>query len=157
MYILRTIPYCGYFVSGFLNKPKIYNTAPLYKALQRRPRTVPLITVSNHHSCFDDPGLWGKVDLKLEVGYYNNPSCRRFPKIIREYCYILIFDNCDTTFVYIVAVMLSWRTLFCGRRMRWSLAAHDICFTNSFHSYFFMLGKCIPIVRGKGVFQVVAS
>ncbi|XP_065214695.1 tafazzin [Planococcus citri] len=92
----------------FLNKPKIYNTEPLHHALQKRPLSVPLITVSNHHSCFDDPGIW---------------------------------------------VMLKWRTLLCNRRLRWSLTAHDICFTNSFHSYFFMSGQCIPVVRGKGVFQ----
>lgn len=53
-----------------------------------------------------------------------------------------------------VSVILKWRTLLSGSSMRWSLAAHDICFTNTFHSYFFMLGKCIPVVRGKGVFQV---
>ncbi|XP_012284247.1 tafazzin homolog [Orussus abietinus] len=92
----------------WLNKTKVYNKYIITKALDNRPKNVPLITVSNHHSCFDDPGTWGTLDLRH----------------------------------------------LCNRRvMRWSLAAHDICFTNAWHSYFFMSGKCIPIVRGKGVYQ----
>ncbi|XP_019190412.1 PREDICTED: N-acylphosphatidylethanolamine synthase [Ipomoea nil] len=36
---------------------------------------------------------------------------------------------------------------------RWVLAAEDICFKNSILSYFFRLGKCIPIIRGGGIYQ----
>lgn len=91
----------------FFNKTTVYNREALQRAVQRAP-DVPLLTVSNHHSCFDDPGLWGSLDA---------------------------------------------RTLTSGARMRWSLAAHDICFTNSLHATFFALGKCVPVVRGAGVYQ----
>ncbi|GKV21846.1 hypothetical protein SLEP1_g31786 [Rubroshorea leprosula] len=36
---------------------------------------------------------------------------------------------------------------------RWVLAAEDICFKNAVFSYFFRLGKCIPITRGAGIYQ----
>ncbi|POO00341.1 Tafazzin [Trema orientale] len=36
---------------------------------------------------------------------------------------------------------------------RWVLAAEDICFTNTVSSYFFRIGKCIPITRGGGIYQ----
>ncbi|KAJ7298370.1 hypothetical protein O6H91_Y001600 [Diphasiastrum complanatum] len=36
---------------------------------------------------------------------------------------------------------------------RWILTAEDICFTNPIYSYFFRLGKCIPITRGAGIYQ----
>ncbi|XP_011148252.1 tafazzin homolog [Harpegnathos saltator] len=92
----------------WLNKTTVYNKHIIVRALDVRPKDVPLITVSNHHSCFDDPGIWASLDLQHG---------------------------------------------FNRRKMRWSLAAHDICFTNVWHSYFFMLGKCIPVVRGDGVYQ----
>ncbi|XP_010266315.1 PREDICTED: N-acylphosphatidylethanolamine synthase isoform X2 [Nelumbo nucifera] len=36
---------------------------------------------------------------------------------------------------------------------RWVLAAEDICFKNVVLTYFFRLGKCIPIRRGAGIYQ----
>lgn len=94
-------------VVGVLNRTTVYNRAGLERALGRPPGT-PLLTVSNHHSCFDDPGLWGALPL---------------------------------------------RTLLRPDRMRWSLAAHDICFTGPLHTRFFALGRCVPVVRGAGVHQ----
>lgn len=96
-------------ITGFFNRSRVYNIAVLERAIDAKSSAnVPLLTVSNHHSCFDDPGIWGVLPL-------------------RQIC------NKNVT--------------------RWSLAAHDICFTNRLHSRFFMSGKCIPVVRGAGVHQ----
>ncbi|XP_014204351.1 tafazzin homolog isoform X2 [Copidosoma floridanum] len=95
-------------IMEWFNKTAVYNKHIIDKALSSRPKDVPLITVSNHHSCFDDPGIWGALDFKYLVNRHKH---------------------------------------------RWSLAAHDICFTNVWHSYFFMLGKCVPVIRGDGVYQ----
>ncbi|KAI7979909.1 N-acylphosphatidylethanolamine synthase [Camellia lanceoleosa] len=40
-----------------------------------------------------------------------------------------------------------------AKMARWVLAAEDICFKNRVLSYFFRLGKCIPITRGGGIYQ----
>lgn len=41
--------------------------------------------------------------------------------------------------------------------LRWILTAEDICFTNPVFSYFFRLGKCIPVTRGGGIYQPAMS
>lgn len=87
------------------NKTRIFNKERLEHLVVNRPKNQPLLTISNHYSCFDDPGLFGCLKLR---------------------------NVCSNT------------------RIRWSVAAHDICFTNKVHSSFFMFGKCIPVIRGEG-------
>lgn len=47
-----------------LNSTVTYNREALVNAIENRPDKVPLITVANHHSCVDEPLLWGLLDLK---------------------------------------------------------------------------------------------
>ena len=52
------------FWTNIANSLRIYNRNILIDALESRPKDVPLITVTNHHSCMDEPLLWGILDAK---------------------------------------------------------------------------------------------
>jgi monolysocardiolipin acyltransferase len=98
-----------YIFTAFLNSTTIRNKEALVSAVFNRPAGVPLITVTNHESCIDDPGLIGNF--------------------------------------------MTYSQLLNQPKMRWALSAHDICYTRKIYSSFFSHGKCIPVVRGWGVYQ----
>ncbi|ESO89858.1 hypothetical protein LOTGIDRAFT_218317 [Lottia gigantea] len=58
----------------WLNTLKVYNKKTLEKAVYDRDKSTPLITVSNHYSCLDEPLIW--VMLKLSV--FGNPTKTRW-------------------------------------------------------------------------------
>merc|ERR1712071_277217 len=80
-----SVGFISKFILSVLNTTHVFNGHILIDHLDSRPTNVPVLTVANHASCFDDPGLWSILPSR----------------------HVFNMDN-----------------------IRWSLAAHNICFTN---------------------------
>ena len=100
---------------------------------------------------------WGKLILQ-----YGNKVTMHNHEMFKKYVYdrpkgVPLITACNHASMLddpaLIATMLDFRVIKNSRLVRWTLAAREICFTNSVFSYFLSLGKVVPVIRGDGVYQ----
>jgi len=82
--------------SEWLNHFRVHNIAVLHDAVENRPKGQPLITIANHHSCLDEPVLWGRL-LVVNKVLVKNIYCTLFPVCASQLITTIKYILCTLT------------------------------------------------------------
>lgn len=144
--------------SEYMNYLTVHNQEVLLDLVDKRPSDTPLITLSNHQSCMDDPHIWGKIHTSGVRHQASSVTSETFVFSLQE---SWSSDTCGTStgcagdffFFFFKFSHQSCGLIIQSHLLVFfrTLAASDICFTRELHSRFFSKGKCVPVCRGESL------
>lgn len=119
----------------------MHNQHIIEKAISSRPSGVPLITVSNHHRYIIRREQFSSKCIFIIADFISRIEPNDTRDIFPLKSHFSCFDDPG------MWALLKLSQVCNSSVMRWSLAAHDICFTNKLHSWFFMFGKLLTQLK----------
>ena len=115
----------------------VKNKDVLLRALDDKSR--PLITVSNHRCNIDDPLLWCELNIDTNIAYFNVFSNILSGRVFQVHEPLALHSRRPQHLLYKSIVYEVSARYFCAHSLR--------------RFSVFALGRCVPCVRGEGIFQ----
>ena len=88
-----------------LNEMRVINRRNLVQAIFHRHKNVPLITVSNHTSCIDDPLIWSTIQVRPFESLKGHRTCARYIMGAREMVFTRLWHSVFFSWCWVVPIV----------------------------------------------------